>query len=78
MSKLRLGPVGMAHLLCHPWLDHVAFYLETPGMDEGYDAVNMARARDLAAGRPLAVLPPEAMTVRGSRSRTGPSLGPTE
>lgn len=74
----RIGPVGMAHLLCHPLLDHIAFYVETPRMDEGYDAVNMARARDLAAGRPLAPLPPEAMTVRGSRSRPGPSPGPEE
>ena len=32
--------------------------LETPGMDEGYDAVNIARVRDLAAGRPLEDLPP--------------------
>jgi hypothetical protein len=54
------------------------YYIETPGMDEGYDAVNIARARDLVAGRPLPLLPPEAMTVRGSRSRTGPSQGPAE
>jgi deoxyribonuclease-4 len=74
----RIGPVGMAHLLCHPLLDHVAYYIETPGMDEGYDAVNVARAKDLALGRPLAELPPEAMTMRGSRSRTGPSQAPGE
>ena len=74
----RIGPAGLAHLLCHPSLAHVTFFLETPGMDEGYDAVNMERARDLMAGRPLAVLPPEAMSVRGSRNRTGPSLGPEE
>jgi hypothetical protein len=43
----------MAHLLRHPALDHVAFYLETPRMEHGYDAVNMARVGDLAAGRPL-------------------------
>ena len=42
-------------------------------MDEGYDAVNVARAYDLAAGRPLAILPPEAMTMRGSRARTAPA-----
>jgi hypothetical protein len=41
-------------------------------MDEGYDAINVARAYDLAAGRPLADLPPEALTMRGSRARTGP------
>jgi hypothetical protein len=43
----------MAHLLRHPALDKVAFYLETPRMEHGYDAVNMARLGDLAAGRPL-------------------------
>lgn len=74
----RIGAAGLAHLLGHPSLDHVAYYLETPGMEEGYDAVNMTRARDLAAGRPLPVLPAEAMTVRGNRSRTGPSPGPEE
>jgi len=74
----RIGAAGLAYLLRHPALAHVVYYLETPGMDEGYDAVNVARARDLAAGRPLADLPPEAFNVRGSRSRTGPSLGPAE
>lgn len=74
----RIGAVGLAHLLCHPGLGHAVYYLETPGMDVGYDAVNVARARDLAAGRPLADLPPEAFTVRGSRSRSGPSQGPEE
>jgi deoxyribonuclease-4 len=74
----RIGAVGLAHLLCHPALQHVVYYLETPGMDEGYDAVNVSRAKDLAAGRPLEELPPEAFAVRGSRSRTGPSQGPAE
>lgn len=71
-----IGPIGLSHVLCHPSLDHVAYFLETPGMEEGYDAVNVGRARDLAAGRPLSELPPEAMSVRGSRSRTGPSSEP--
>lgn len=69
----RIGSTGMRRLLTHPALAHSAYYLETPGMDEGYDAVNMGRAIDIAAGRPLATLPPEAMTVRGSRSRTAPA-----
>ncbi len=69
----QIGATGLAHLLRHPLLGHVAYFLETPGMDEGYDAINVARARDLIAGRPLADLAPEAMQVRGSRSRTGPS-----
>lgn len=74
----RIGATGLAHLLGHPTLGHVAWFLETPGMDEGYDAVNMARVRDLEGGRPLATLPPEAMSVRGSRSRSGPPPGPGE
>lgn len=68
----RIGEAGLAHLLTHPRLAGATYYLETPGMDEGYDAINIARAHDLAAGRPLPILPPEAMTVRGSRARTAP------
>ena len=68
----RIGAVGLRHLVCHPALAHVTYYLETPGMDEGYDAVNVARAYDIAAGRPLADLPPEAMELAGSRSRSAP------
>jgi deoxyribonuclease-4 len=66
----RIGARAMGELLRHPKLGHVAFFIETPGMDEGYDAINMARARMLLAGRRrLPPLPPEAMNVRGSRSR---------
>lgn len=72
----RIGVAGLGHLLRHPGLAHATYYLETPGMDEGYDAINIARAHDIAACRPLAELPPEAMTLRGSRSRTGPGRGP--
>ena len=72
----QIGEAGMAYLLCHPLLAHATYYLETPGMDEGYDAINLRRARDLAAGRPLEPLPPGAMHVRGSRSRTAP--GPAD
>ena len=53
LGEGRIGRDGLAHLLCHPALDHVAFYLETPRMEDGYDAVNVARLGDLAAGRPL-------------------------
>jgi hypothetical protein len=45
-------------------------------MDEGYDAINMARAIALAAGQPLEPLPPGAMTLRGSRARTAPEPDP--
>jgi deoxyribonuclease IV len=69
----QIGPDGIRNLLTHPRLAHVAFLLETPGMDEGYDAINLARARDIAEGRPLDDLPPEAFTLRRSRSHSGPA-----
>jgi deoxyribonuclease-4 len=71
-----IGPAGMAAILCDPRLAGVPAYLETPGMDDGYDAINMARSRDLLAGRPLAALPPEALTMPGSRSRSAPVREP--
>ena len=65
----RIGEAGLGHLLREPRLRHLPFIAETPGMDEGYDAVNVARARAMLAGQPLEPLPPEAFTIRGSRSR---------
>ena len=69
----RIGVAGLRHLLVHPSLAHVTYYLETPGMDEGYDAINVARAYDIAAGRPLADA-----AARGARDRAaaGRRLGP--
>jgi deoxyribonuclease-4 len=70
----RIGPAGLAHVLCHPALAHATFLLETPGMDEGYDAINMRRARALAAGVPMEPLPDGAFRLRGSaKARTAPS-----
>ena len=40
----RIGAAGLRRLLTHPGLAHVAYLLETPGMDDGYDLVNMGRA----------------------------------
>jgi deoxyribonuclease IV len=71
----QIGERGMAHLLRHPRLASVAWYLETPGMEDGYDAINVRRALDLVAGRPLEPLPPEAFDVR-SRSRSARTAGP--
>jgi deoxyribonuclease-4 len=72
----RIGERGMARVLTHPALSHVPTYIETPGMDEGYDAINIRRALDLAHGRPLAPLPPGAMQLRGSRARSAPAPEP--
>lgn len=68
-----IGPEGMRHLLRHPRLRHVTYYLETPGMDEGYDELNVRRARDLAAGLDVEQLPPKALKLRGSRARSAPA-----
>ena len=46
----RIGTRGLGHLLLHPALAHVVYYIETPGMDEGYDAINIARGYDTPRG----------------------------
>jgi deoxyribonuclease-4 len=66
----QIGEAGVAYLLRHPLLARATYILETPGMDEGYDAINVARAVALARGEPLDPLPPGALTLRGSRSRS--------
>jgi len=72
-----IGEAGIAHLLRHPLLANAAYILETPGMDEGYDAINLARAVALARGEPLAPLPPGALTLRGSRSKSAARVAPS-
>lgn len=49
----RIGARGLGHLLRHPLVGHATFLLETPGMDAGFDAVNVGRARTLLAGAAL-------------------------
>jgi deoxyribonuclease-4 len=67
----RIGPDGLGHLVRHPRLGGVPFILETPGMEDGYDAINLARARALERGEPLEALPPEAFVLERRRSRRG-------
>ena len=70
----RIGPTGLGHVLRHPSLAHAPAIIETPGMDVGYDKVNMERARALAAGKSLGRLPAKAFDLVGSaRSRTARS-----
>jgi deoxyribonuclease-4 len=66
----KIGAKGLSHFLGHPLLAGVPFILETPGMDEGYDAINLRRVDALLAGEPLETLPPEAFEVSSSRNRT--------
>ena len=65
----RIGPEGLRAFLLHPRLAAVPTYFETPGMDEGYDAVNMERVRLLIAGHELPELPAEAFSLKRSRPR---------
>jgi len=74
LGEGRIGPVGMAHLLRHPVLDRVTFFLETPGMEKGFDAVNMARVGDLVEGRPLT---PGPLPRPGTGPGPTPQAGPT-
>ena len=45
----RIGPLGLGALLRDPRLAGTTFIMETPGADEGWDAVNMRRAWLLSA-----------------------------
>jgi deoxyribonuclease-4 len=77
LGEGQIGPAALTRLLRHPALAGVAFYLETPRMEHGYDAVNMARVYDLAAGRPLTPGPePAAIEGSGPSGRSGTAEGP--
>jgi len=45
-----VGARGLAALISHPKLAHAAYYLETPGMEEGWDRLNVDRTIQLAQG----------------------------
>jgi deoxyribonuclease-4 len=50
----RIDVAGLGHLVRHPRLSSVPLILETPDLDAGWDALDMARVRSLLAGEPLA------------------------
>jgi deoxyribonuclease-4 len=66
----RIGVTGLHHLLTHPAMASVPMILETPGMDEGYDAINLRRAEAVLAGTPLGTLPAEAFDLSSRRNRS--------
>ena len=65
----QIGAAGLAAFLRHPLLVGTAFVIETPGMEDGYDAINLRRAEAIARGDQLEALPERALTLRGSRTR---------
>ncbi|HYM83328.1 MAG TPA: hypothetical protein VEY67_04170, partial [Candidatus Dormibacteraeota bacterium] len=72
----RIGVDGLRRLLTHPALSRVATFLETPGMDEGYDAINLERVRAIASGDPLPQLPPAAFELRRDKRTVAPAEEP--
>jgi deoxyribonuclease IV len=74
----RIGPAGLGALLRDARLAAAGttFMMETPGVDEGYDAVNLRRAWLLYGGaESLPVLPPKAFTLTRRSTRFGSSDG---
>jgi deoxyribonuclease-4 len=71
----RIGRDGLAAFLRNPLLANTAFVIETPGMEEGYDQINLRRAEAIARGNPLDALPEGALTLRGSRARAATPPG---
>lgn len=70
----RIGPEGLGALLRDPRLPAAgtAVMMETPGVDEGYDAVNVRRAWLLYRGAStLPALPPRAFALTRRSTRLG-------
>lgn len=72
----RIGPIGLGVILRDPRLtaNGTAFMMETPGVDDGYDAVNVRRAWLLYGGAvDLPALPPRAFRLTRRSTRVGPA-----
>jgi len=71
----NIGPAGLSALLRDPRLAvPTTFVMETPGTEEGYDAVNMRRARLLMDGvLTLPTLSARALSVRRTATRRRPA-----
>jgi deoxyribonuclease-4 len=72
----RIGPAGLGAFLRDPRLGHATFIMETPGADEGWDAVNLRRAYQLWQGATeLPTLPPKAFHANRRSTRAAPKAG---
>jgi deoxyribonuclease-4 len=69
----RIGPAGLGAFIRYPRLaTRTVFVLETPGVDDGYDAVNLRRAWMLFNGsHDLPELPPKAFKLNRRSTRVG-------
>jgi deoxyribonuclease-4 len=69
----QIGPAGLGALLRDPRLAGITFVMETPGTEEGWDAVNLRRAWALWGGATeLPILPPKAYRTNRRSTRMGP------
>ena len=69
----QIGPLGLGAFIRDPRLSRSTFIMETPGADEGWDAVNLRRAYLLWSGtETLPALPPRAFRTNRRSTRTGP------
>jgi deoxyribonuclease-4 len=72
----QIGPGGLGALLRDPRLAGATFIMETPGADEGWDAVNLRRAYLLwSDAEALPLLPPRAFRTNRRSTRMGPRAG---
>ncbi len=68
----QIGALGLGAFLRDPRLAGTAFIMETPGADEGWDAVNLRRAFLLWSGaESLPTLPPKAFRTNRRSTRMG-------
>ena len=69
----EVGTRGLAALISHPRLAHVNYYLETPGMEEGWDRLNVERTIQLSQGnlklKPLPAESPAPAATKGARAK---------
>jgi deoxyribonuclease IV len=72
----QIGPAGLRAILRDPRLPgRTTMVMETPGMEEGFDVVNVRRAWQLYAGAgELPALPPKAFRVRRTQRTGGKGL----
>lgn len=68
-----IGEAGLGHIVRHPSLAHIPYVVETPDMDLGFDAINVARARALLAGAALEPLPEPPVPVAPTKNRLAPA-----
>jgi deoxyribonuclease-4 len=72
----QIGPAGLGAILRDPRLPgRTTMVMETPGMEDGFDVVNVRRAWQLYAGAgELPALPPKAFRVRRTQRTAGKGL----